>query len=82
MWDMTLTCNGTLHCICTGTSHFMGVGAWLGLNFEIGVLMSGLGTVGRNPTESHRCMKWKRKLVSSNCETREKRIIIIIIFFF
>ena len=23
--DMTLTCNGELHCICTGTSHFMGV---------------------------------------------------------
>ena len=30
MWDMALTCSGILHCICTGTSHFMGVGAWLG----------------------------------------------------
>ena len=30
--DMTLTCNGASHCICTGTSHFMGVGAWLKSN--------------------------------------------------
>ena len=29
--DMTLTCNGALHCICTDTSHFMGVSAWLKL---------------------------------------------------
>ena len=28
--DMPLTCNGASHCICTGTSHFMGVSAWLG----------------------------------------------------
>ena len=27
--DMALTCNGASHCICTGTSHFMGVSAWL-----------------------------------------------------
>ena len=27
--DMTLTYNGVLHCICTGTSYFMGVSAWL-----------------------------------------------------
>ena len=26
---MILACNGTLHCICIGTSHFMGVSAWL-----------------------------------------------------
>ena len=26
---MALACNGTLHCICTRTSHFMGVSAWL-----------------------------------------------------
>ena len=50
MWDITLTCNDTLHCIYTGTSHFMGVGAWLRSNTEIGVLMSGLGIIGRSPT--------------------------------
>ena len=22
-------CNGALHCICTGTSHLIGVSAWL-----------------------------------------------------
>ena len=27
--DMELTCNGVSHCICTGTSHFMGVSARL-----------------------------------------------------
>ena len=27
--DITLTYNGASHCICTGTSHFMGVSAWL-----------------------------------------------------
>ena len=27
--DMALTCNGASHCICTGTSHFMGMSAWL-----------------------------------------------------
>ena len=27
--DMALTCNGASHCICKGTSHFMGVSAWL-----------------------------------------------------
>ena len=27
--DMALTCNGALHCICMGTSYFMGVSAWL-----------------------------------------------------
>ena len=59
MWDMILTCNDTLHCICTGTLHFMGVGAWLGLNTEIVDLMSVLGTVGRGPTKSHDCMKRK-----------------------
>ena len=64
MWDMASTCNGTLHCICTRTSHFMGVGAWLGSNTEIGDLMIRLGTVGRSPTESHDCMN--EKLVSSN----------------
>ena len=63
---MALTCNGMLHCIYTGTSHFMGVGAWLGSNTEIDNLMSGLGTVGQSPTESHGCMKRKRKLVSGN----------------
>ena len=26
---LTLTCNGSSHCICTGTSHFIGVSAWL-----------------------------------------------------
>ena len=26
---MTLTCNSASHCICTGTSHFMGMSAWL-----------------------------------------------------
>ena len=25
--DMVLTCNGKSHCICTETSHFMGVSA-------------------------------------------------------
>ena len=48
-----ISCNGTLHYICMGTSYFMGVGAWLGSNTEIGDLMSGLGTVGQSPTESH-----------------------------
>ena len=59
MWDMTLTCNDTMHCICMGTSHFMGVGAWLGSNTKIGDLMSGLGTVRQSPTKSHDCMKQK-----------------------
>ena len=59
MWDMALTCNGTLHCICTGTSHSMGVGAWLGINTEINDLMSELNTVGQSLTESHGCMKRK-----------------------
>ena len=27
--DMALTCYGASHCICTGTSYFMGVSAWL-----------------------------------------------------
>ena len=66
MWDMALTCNDTFLCICTRTSNFMGVGAWLGSNTEIGDLMSGLGTVGQSPIESHRCMKQKRKLVLKN----------------
>ena len=52
MWNMKLTCNDTLHCICIETSHFMGVGAWLGLNTKIGDLMSGLGIVGRSLTKS------------------------------
>ena len=56
---MALTCNGTLHCICTRTSHFIGVGVWLGSNTEIGDLMSGLGIVGLSPTELHGCMKQK-----------------------
>ena len=49
------------HCIasCTGTSNFMGVGAWLGSNTTIGDLVGGLGTVGRSPTESHDCIKRK-----------------------
>ena len=49
------------HCIasCTGTSNFMGVGAWLGSNTTIGDLVGGLGTVGRSPTESHDCIKQK-----------------------
>ena len=34
--DMTLTRNGALHCICTGTSHFMGVSAWLKSNTTFG----------------------------------------------
>ena len=66
MWDMALTCNDILHCICTGTSHFMGVGAWLGSNTAIGDLMSGLGTFGRSLIESHGCMKRKRKIMSGN----------------
>ena len=59
MWDMALTCNGTLHCICMGTSHFMGVDEWLGSNTEIGDLMNGLGTVRLIPIVSHDCMKRK-----------------------
>ena len=65
MWDMALTCNGSLHCICTRTSHFMGVGVWLGLNTEIGDLINGLSTIGQSPTELHGCMK-RKKLVSGN----------------
>ena len=34
--DKTLTCNGASHCICTGTSHFMGVSAWLKSNTTFG----------------------------------------------
>ena len=59
MWDIALTCNGTLNCICTGTSHFMGVGAWLESNTEIGDWMSGLGIVERSPTKSDGCMERK-----------------------
>ena len=33
--DMILTYNGALHYICTGTSHFMGVSAWLKSNTTI-----------------------------------------------
>ena len=36
------------------------------VNHCIWWLMSKLGTVRRSPTESHGCMKWKRKLVSGN----------------
>ena len=42
-----------------GTSHFMGVGAWLESNTTIGDLVGGLDTVGRSPTASHGCIKWK-----------------------
>ena len=61
MWDMALTCNGTLHCIalCMGTSYFMGVGPWLESNTTIGDLVGGLGTIVRSPIESHDCIKWK-----------------------
>ena len=34
--DMSLTCNGVLHCICTETSHFMGVSALLRSNTIFG----------------------------------------------
>ena len=49
------------HCIasCTGTSHSMGVGAWLESNTTIGDLMGGLGIVGQSLTESHDCIKQK-----------------------
>ena len=49
------------HCIasCTGISYFMGVGAWLESNSTIGDLVGGLSIVGRSPTESHGCIKWK-----------------------
>ena len=49
------------HCIasCIGTLHFMGVGTWLESNTTIGDLVGGPGTVGRSPTESHGCIKWK-----------------------
>ena len=49
------------HCnaLCMGTSHFMGVGAWLESNTTIGDLVGGLGTVGRSPTELHGFIKWK-----------------------
>ena len=61
---MTLTCNDSLHCICIGLLHFIGVGGWLGSNTEIGDLMSRLSIVGRSPTEAHYCMN--EKLVSGN----------------
>ena len=50
-----------VHCIasCTGTSHFMGVGAWLESNTIIGDLMGGFGTVGQSLTELHGCIKRK-----------------------
>ena len=54
---MTLTCNGTLHCICTGTSHSMGVSAWLKLNTTF--IDKWLGTVGPSSIESHGRMTWK-----------------------
>ena len=49
------------HCItsCMGTTHFMGVGAWLESNATIGDLVGGLGTVGQSPIESHGCIKRK-----------------------
>ena len=49
------------HCIASwmGTSHFMGVGAWLESNTTIGDLVGELGTVGRNPTKLHDCIKHK-----------------------
>ena len=49
------------HCIasCTGTSHFMGVGASLESNTTIGDLVGGFGTVGRSSTKSHGCIKRK-----------------------
>ena len=34
--DMALTSNGALHCICIGTSHFMGVNALLKSNATYG----------------------------------------------
>ena len=44
---------------CTGTLHFMGVGAWLESYTTIGDLVGGLGTVGRSPTKSYDCIKRK-----------------------
>ena len=38
IFDMTLTCNGTLHCICMGILHSMGVNAWLKSNTTFGDL--------------------------------------------
>ena len=34
--DMTLICNSVLHCIYTGTSHFMGVSVLLRSNTTFG----------------------------------------------
>ena len=44
---------------CKGTSHFMGVGAWLESNTTIGDLVGGLSIAGRSPIESHGSIKWK-----------------------
>ena len=56
-----LYCPYDIHYIesCTGTSHFMGVGAWLESNTTIGDLVGGPATVGRSPTELHGCIKQK-----------------------
>ena len=56
---MTLTCNGTSYCICTGTSHFMGGECMVEVKRLIWWLISGLGAVGQSPTKSHGCMTWK-----------------------
>ena len=36
IFDMALTCKGALHCICMGTSNFMGVSALLRSNTTFG----------------------------------------------
>ena len=52
MWH-DITRNGALHCICMGTSHIIGVSAWLKINTRFGVRLGRLGTVGQSLTKLH-----------------------------
>ena len=63
-YDINMKWHITLHhalehhiASCTGTSHFMGVGAWLESNTIIADLVSGIATVTRSPIKSHDCIK-------------------------
>ena len=56
--NMTLTCNGALHCICTRTSHFKDE-CMVEIKHHNWWLISWLGTVRQSSTESHDRMTGK-----------------------
>ena len=63
---MTLTCNGALHCICTGTSHFMSVSAWLKSNTSLLVVAKWAWYCWTKSNKVTRLYDMEKKLVSGN----------------